>query len=114
MPYRYEGRPGTLQDILAAIERITEKNVGGREAFDADEMLQVWALHHLQIVEEAARCLSGEFRERYPDKVWSMAAGMRHILVHHYFEINADQVWKVIEHDLPALRNTVSQILDLT
>ena len=100
-----------LQDILTAIERIVEKTGAGRKAFDVDEMLQVWALHHPQIVGEAARCLSEEFRERYPERVWSMATGMRHILVHHDFEINADQVWRVIEHDLPVLRNKVSQIL---
>jgi len=68
-------------------------------------------IHHLQIIGEAARCLSADFRQRYPDKVWSMAAGMRHILVHHYFEIDPDLVWKVVEHDLPTLRTRLIAIL---
>jgi uncharacterized protein with HEPN domain len=64
-----------LQDILKATEHIQAKTSRGRDAFDADEMLQVWVVHHLQIIGEAARCLSPEFRQQYPDKVWAMAAG---------------------------------------
>jgi uncharacterized protein with HEPN domain len=36
---------------------------------------------------------------------------MRHILVHHYFEIDADQVWKAVQHDLEPLRERVRAIL---
>ena len=100
-----------LQDMMLAVDRILEKTRRGRETFKQDEMLQVWVLHHLQILGEAARCLSQEFRQRHSEKVWSQAAGLRHILVHHYFEIDAEQVWNVVEHDLPALRETVIKIL---
>jgi uncharacterized protein with HEPN domain len=101
-----------LEDMLQAIEKILAKTTTGKDAFEADEMLQVWALHHLQIVGEAARCLSTEFKQQYPDEVWSKAIGMRHILVHHYFDIDDDQVWRVIELDLPTLWVKVAQILD--
>jgi len=101
-----------LEDMLHAIENILVKATAGKDAFEADEMLQVWALHHLQIVGEAARCLSAEFKQLHPDEVWSKAIGMRHILVHHYFEIDDDQVWRVVERDLPALREIVAQILE--
>jgi len=100
-----------LADIVKAIDRILNKTAQGRAAFDADEMLQVWVLHHLQILGEAARCLSDEFRRLHPDNVWSKAAGLRHILVHHYFEIDAAQIWKVVEHDLAPLRDRVLAIL---
>jgi uncharacterized protein with HEPN domain len=66
----------------------------------------------LQIIGEAARCLSEEFRQRHPDTVWSRAAGMCHILVHHYFEIDRERVWKVVEQDRPALKEGVAGILD--
>jgi uncharacterized protein with HEPN domain len=76
-----------LHDILKSVDQIFAKTNDGREAFARDEMLQVWVLHHLQIIGEAARCLSEDFRQRHPNRVWSMASGMRNILVHHYFEI---------------------------
>lgn len=100
-----------LEDMLHAIENILAKTTSGKDAFEADEMLQVWALHHLQIVGEAARCLSVEFKQQHPDEVWSKAIGMRHILVHHYFEIDDDQVWGVVERELPALQAKVTEIL---
>jgi uncharacterized protein with HEPN domain len=81
-----------LEDIHKAIQRIHDKTSGGRPVFDADELIQVWVRHHLQIIGEAARALSPEFKQQHPDQVWSKAAGMRHILVHHYFEIDADKV----------------------
>ncbi|MGH9618692.1 MAG: HepT-like ribonuclease domain-containing protein [Bryobacteraceae bacterium] len=100
-----------LADISIAIDKILSKTAQDRSAFERDEMLQVWVLHHLQIVGEAARCLSEEFRRLHPNPVWSKAAGMRHILVHHYFEIDAAQVWKVVERDLQPLRELVRAIL---
>jgi len=100
-----------LRDILKAIDHVLDKTTGGREAFNRDEMVQVWVLHHLQVIGEASRSLSEEFKRRQPDKAWSKAAGMRHILVHQYFEIDADQVWNVVERDLPALRAKVMQVL---
>lgn len=100
-----------LLDMSKGIDRILSKTTQGRTIFDTDEMLQIWVLHYLQIVGEAARCLSEEFRRLHPDPVWSKAAGMRHILVHHYFEIDASQIWKVVEHDLRPLRERVLNIL---
>ena len=47
-----------LLDILSAINRVLAKTGTGSAPFQADEMLQVWAIHHLQIIGEACRCLS--------------------------------------------------------
>jgi uncharacterized protein with HEPN domain len=55
-----------LTDILTAIDRILGKTTGGKIIFDADKMLHVWVLHHLQIIGEAARCLSDDFRDYTP------------------------------------------------
>ncbi|MEN6611233.1 MAG: HepT-like ribonuclease domain-containing protein [Methanoregulaceae archaeon] len=66
-------------------------------------MAQVWVIHHLEILGEAARGISPEFRKGHPDITWSDIIGMRNVLVHHYFGIDRDAVWKVVEHDLPIL-----------
>ena len=101
-----------LLDILSAIHRVLAKTGTGSEAFQSDEMLQVWVIHHLQIIGEACRCLSQEFKRRHPDEIWGKATGLRHILVHHYFDIDAALVWNVIEQDLPALKEKVMAILE--
>jgi len=103
-----------LGDALNAIERILEKTASGRESFEDDEMIQVWVLHHLQIVGEAARALSEEFRERHPDDDWRQAAGLRHILVHEYFRIDPDQIWRIVERDLVPLKGKIEALLSQT
>jgi uncharacterized protein with HEPN domain len=100
-----------LGDALKAIERILEKTTSGRQAFESDEMLQVWVLHHFQIVGEAARGLSEEFRRRHPDDDWRQAAGLRHILVHEYFRIDPEQIWKIVERDLVPMKRKIESIL---
>jgi uncharacterized protein with HEPN domain len=100
-----------LEDMLAAVDKILAESAGAQERFAADPMLQVWVLHHLQIVGEAARTLSSGFRQKHPDKAWAKAAGLRHILVHHYFEIDHSEIWRIVEQDLPSLRDRVSALL---
>ena len=40
-----------LRDIEEAIQRIEKYTVRGREAFDTDELIQTWIVHHLQLTE---------------------------------------------------------------
>jgi uncharacterized protein with HEPN domain len=99
-----------LLDIQEAIERI-ESRVPDRRAFESDDMLQVWVVRHLEILGEACRGLSTEFKATHGDYDWSEPIGMRDILIHHYFEIDLDAVWSVIEGDLPVLKRIVEEAL---
>lgn len=96
-----------LHDVLEAIERIDRYAVRGRDAFYQDELFQTWVVHHLLIIGEACRSLSAEFRSAHPDKVWVEAAGLRNVIVHHYFGIDHEVVWGVVERDLVALKRLI-------
>jgi uncharacterized protein with HEPN domain len=63
------------------------------------------------IIGEAFRALSADFRTEHPAEVWALAAGLRNVIVHEYFGIDLAIVWNVIEHDLPALKKRVQEIL---
>jgi uncharacterized protein with HEPN domain len=58
-----------LTDILIAIAKIKER-VADSLAFQNDEMLQVWVIHHLQVIGEAARGVSQPVRDRHPEVQW--------------------------------------------
>ena len=60
-----------LLDIQDAIERIEKYAVRGKDAFENDELIQNWIIHHLQIIGEAATSLSANFCVQYPDIPWS-------------------------------------------
>ena len=100
-----------LRDVLEAIERIEKYAVRGREALASEDLLQTWVVHHLMIIGEACRALSVDFRTKHPTEVWALAAGLRNVIVHEYFGVDLAVVWRVIERDLPALKERVQEIL---
>ncbi|HXP88939.1 MAG TPA: HepT-like ribonuclease domain-containing protein [Bryobacteraceae bacterium] len=101
-----------LQDLLEAIERIERHAARGKDAFYQDELLQTWILHHLLIIGEACRALSQEFRTAHQDEIWADASGLRNVIVHHYFGVDREVVWGVVERDLPELKRLVKEIAD--
>lgn len=100
-----------LADVLQAIERIERHTIAGRTVFDTDELIQVWVVRHLQIIGEAASHLSEDLQARYPDIPWRSIIGMRHVLVHGYFEVDLDLVWLVVENELDKLKSTISSAM---
>jgi len=55
-----------LADMLEAIELIEKYAQRGRVAFDEDELIRAWIVHHLEIPGEACRGLSDDFRKAHP------------------------------------------------
>ena len=101
-----------LRDIQDAIEKIMKYTNQGRQAFDQDELVQTWVIHHLEIIGEAVRSIPRDFRNHHPEIPWRQISGMRNILVHAYFGINRNRVWSVVEHDLPNLKTSIDAILN--
>ena len=64
-----------LLNIHEAVERIEKYAARGREEFARDELIQIWVLHHLQIIGEAARARSRPRSRRStpkcPGRRWS-------------------------------------------
>ncbi len=100
-----------LLDILEAIENIEKYASRGHEAFEHDELIQTWIVHHLQIIGEAASTLPESFREKYPEVPWSKIIGMRNILVHNYFGVDVDVVWAVVVNDIPDLKQKIKNAI---
>ena len=100
-----------LLDIQEAIERIEKYASHGRDAFEREELIQTWVVHHLQIIGEASRSLSDGFRSSHPEIPWSQIIGMRNILVHHYFGIDVAAVWAAVERDVPSLKRQIQTIV---
>jgi len=100
-----------LGDILQAIAKVRERTAISLDTFDHDEMLQVWVIHHLQVVGEAARGLSQGLRDQHPEVPWPQIVALRNILTHEYFGINLHQVWEMVRKELPELDAQIRRIL---
>jgi uncharacterized protein with HEPN domain len=81
------------------------------ERFASDRVLQLAAIHLLQVIGEAARQLHPEILEQHPQVPWKSIVGMRNKLVHDYLAINLDLVWAVITKDLPDLEASLARML---
>lgn len=106
------GERERLLDILEAIERIEKYAARGKMAFFADELLQNWMVNHVTVIGEACRALPDEFQARYAGVPWADIIAMRNILVHHYFGIDVEAVWSVVENDIPELKLNIQAILE--
>ena len=100
-----------LQDILEAIEQIEKYTVLGEAEYRHNELIQIWIVHHLQIIGEATSSLSRQLTDKYSRVPWAEIVAFRNILVHEYFRVDLKAVWKIIERDLSELRNQVKAIL---
>ena len=100
---------GHMLDVsLQALSKIQGKS---REEFDEDENLRLAVTHLIQMIGEAARRVSPESRQRYPEIPWADIIGMRHKVVHDYLDIDFDVVWAVVTDDLPELVDQLKPIV---
>jgi len=93
-----------LLDILDAIDKIERRASGGKDLFLTDELLQVWMIHHIQVIGEAASRLSTSLREGHPSIPWDDVVAMRNFLVHQYFGIDLEEIWDTVVTDVPRLK----------
>jgi len=67
-------------------------------------------IHHLEIIGEAASKLGAGFRAAHPMVPWPQIVAMRNVIAHEYFGIDLDEVWQVVERDLPELKQKLNRI----
>jgi uncharacterized protein with HEPN domain len=97
-------------DMLEAIGRIERYSEKGRAAFEKDELIQTWIVHHIEVIGEAASRLGQDFHNAYREIPWPQIIAMRNIIAHEYFGIDLDEVWQVVEKDLPKLKQQLNGI----
>ena len=104
-----------LQHILEAIERL-EKYAGGltREELESDVLRYYGIVKNIEIIGEAARMLTDEFKKANDDVPWLSIANMRNFLVHEYFQVDSDTLWEVIHGDIVELKEHVLRYLSDT
>ena len=66
---------------------------------------------NIMIIGEAANKLTKDFCTKHPKTPWRQIAGMRNVLVHDYYQIDVDELWDVINVDIPVLKQQIEQYL---
>jgi uncharacterized protein with HEPN domain len=100
-----------LQDMLDSIVEVIDSTPTLRADYDANKFVRSHILRHIQVIGEAAWRLSGSLKDQTPQVPWKKIAGMRHVLVHDYFEVNWIRVYETARLDVPALKPQIESIL---
>jgi uncharacterized protein with HEPN domain len=100
-----------LQDIMEAIATIQRHPTDDHERFQRDEVLRWFFRAQVQIVGEACFKLSDAVRDANPEVPWRAIVGMRHILVHDYFDVEWEILWEVLQQRIEPLQAQIEAIL---
>ena len=100
-----------LDMLLAARDGMEFLRNCSREQFDQDRMRQLAVIKSIEVIGEAASRISDSFRDTHPELPWRDIVGMRHRLVHGYFEIDRDRVSKTAREELPGLIAVIEKLV---
>lgn len=104
-----------LRDILHAVERVLGYTRGlRREDLERDPQALDAVLFNLMVVGEAVKRIPDEVREQHPEVAWRQIGRFRDVVVHHYFSLDLDIVWDIIETKLEPLAEQVRRLLEQT
>jgi len=102
-----------LNDMVLACEKILACTEGlDRPALEADWIRFDAVLRNLEILGEAAKGVSEAVRQKHPDVPWRKIAGMRDIVIHHYFGLDKDAIWDAVKNRVPELLVALRHIRD--
>jgi len=82
-----------------------------RKSFDTDRQLVLSLVKAIEIIGEAAANVTTKCREEFPRIPWRDIVSMRNRLIHAYFDINLDILWKTVDEDLPPLIAELEKIV---
>ena len=102
----------TLLDILSAA-RLALKFIEGVSElhFMADEKTQAAVIREVEIIGEAAKRLSPQFREKHDEIPWRQIVGMRDVLIHAYDSVDLEELWYVTQVSIPELIRFVEPLV---
>ena len=96
----------------AAKEAISFIQKEERSSLEADRKLVLALIKSIEIIGEAANRISEECRENLSHQIpWPNIIGMRNRLIHAYFDINLDIVWKTVTEDIPLLIDDLEKVM---
>lgn len=100
-----------VEDILESAKKIQRYTDGlNFEQFTLDEKTVDAVARNFEIIGETANRLPEEFKSLHPNIEWNRIRGFRNRIVHDYFGIDYEIVWKIIENFLPDLINELEQL----
>lgn len=98
-----------LSDIKEAISRILLYSEKGKTTFLSDTLIQDGVLRNFQVIGEAARRVSDDYKSNHTDIPWSDMIAMRNVVIHDYAELDFETLWDTIMQNLPQVLKQIDE-----
>ena len=101
-----------IEDILESNKKIQnylkELTI---EEFKKDDKTIDAIVRNLEIIGEATKNIPEEIKNKHPDIYWKGMTGLRNRIIHAYFDVDLDIIWKIIKDELPILDEKIKKII---
>lgn len=102
-----------LSHIVESIELISKYTKGlTLKDFENSQEIQDAVLRRFEIIGEATKNIPDNIRAENRDIPWNFMAGMRDVIIHDYFGVKVETIWKTAKEDLPLLGKKIKKLLD--
>ena len=101
-----------LKDILQAIDQV-EAFIGDLtyDQFVNDSKTLNAVVRSIEVIGEASKNIPQTIKANHPDLPWKQMAGMRDKLIHGYFGIDTETIYKASKTNIPQLKTPIEKIL---
>jgi len=101
-----------IEDIISAMDKAMDfvKNMSYEE-FTRDDKTVYAVVRAIEIIGEAVKNIPGNVRKNYPEIPWKDMAGMRNKVIHEYFGVKLNIVWRTVKEEIPPLKPLFEKIL---
>jgi uncharacterized protein with HEPN domain len=105
-----------LEHIAEAIERAASyvRLLPDQAAFEQNQQVQDAVVRNIEIIGEATNHINRmapEFIAQHPELPWADMRDMRNLVIHAYFAVNLQIVWRTVQEDLPKLKQQIDALL---
>jgi uncharacterized protein with HEPN domain len=97
-----------IDKILQSTEEISKTTL------EDDWILQAALVRWIEIIGEASKFVPDDIKEKHNEIPWREMAGMRDIAIHDYDDIDLEEIWNIIQRDIPLLKDQLSKIKRIT
>jgi uncharacterized protein with HEPN domain len=100
-----------IEHIIENINDIENFSKGiKKEDFLKNKEKQNAIIRSIEIIGEAVKNLHEKIKNTYPKVPWKGIAGTRDKIIHHYFGVDLELIWKVVKENLPDLKKEIVKI----
>ena len=109
----FEARdPAYFWDMLEAARSIQQFTAGvSSDEYLENRVMQLAVERQLEVIGEAARNVSGLFKQAHPEIPWQPIISQRNVIAHKYGDISHVRIWQVVETHIPRLVSLLEPLI---